>query len=164
MPKMTTQTQARPLFAARLTPHRSLGRRGYRIVVAIMAIAATVPAITFWSLGAWPIVGFMGLDVALVVWALWASLTDRKRYEQVTLWRDQLELKQVDGAGKETLVRFNPGLVKLVVDRDYNERTTGLHLRTRDRDVVLGAFLDNDEKSSFAKAFGTALKRARVSH
>jgi len=161
MPKMTTQTQARPLFAARLTPYRSLGKRGYRVVIAVIAVAATVPAITFYALGAWPIVGFMGLDVALIAWAMWASLRDGKRYEQVTLWPDQLEVKQVDGSGKETLTRFNPHFVKLVVDRDYNERTTGLHLRTRDRDVLLGAFLNNDEKSSFAKAFGTALKRAR---
>ena len=162
MPKMTTQTQARPLFAARLTPHRSLGQRGFRVVIAIVAVAATIPIITFWSLGAWPIIGFMGLDVALIVWAMWASLRDGKRYEQVTLWRDQLELRQVDGNGKETLIRFNPAFVKLVIDRDYNERTTGLHLRTRDRDVVLGDFLNNDEKSSFAKAFGTALRRARA--
>ena len=162
MRKMTTQTQARPLFSAKLTPHRSLGQRGYRVIIAVVALAATVPAITFYSLGAWPIIGFLGLDVALIAWAMWASLKDGKRYEQVTLWRDQLELKQVDGAGKEMLVRFNPSLVKLVVDRDYNERTTGLHLRTRDRDVVLGAFLNNDEKSSFVKAFGTALKRARA--
>jgi len=162
MPKMTTQTQARPLFAARLTPHRSLGRRGFRVVLAIMAVGVTVPAIAFYSLGAWPVVGLLGLDFALIAWAMWASLNDGKRYELVTLWRDQLEVKQVDGAGKETLVRFNPSFVKLVVDRDFNERTTGLHLRTRDRDVVLGAFLNQDEKSSFAKAFGTALKRART--
>jgi len=162
MPKMTTQTQARPLFVAKLTPHRSLGQRGFGVVMAIVAVAATIPAITFYSLGAWPIVGFVGLDVALIVWAMWASLKEGKRYEVVTLWRDQLELKQVDGVGKETLLRFNPGLVKLVVDRDFNERTTALHLRTRDRDVELGAFLNQDEKSSFSKAFGTALKRARV--
>jgi uncharacterized membrane protein len=159
---MTTQTQARPLFSAKLTPHRSLGQRGFRVVIAVVAVAATVPAITFYSLGAWPIVGFMGLDVVLIAWAMWASLKDGKRYELVTLWRDELELKQVDGSGKETLVRFNPSLVKLVVDRDFNERTTGLHLRTRDRDIALGAFLNQDEKSSFAKAFGTALRRARV--
>ena len=99
MPKMTTQTQARPLFSAKLTPHRSLGQRGFRVVIAVVAVAATVPAITFWSLGAWPIIGFMGLDVALIAWAMWSSLKDGKRYEQVTLWRDQLELKQVDGGG-----------------------------------------------------------------
>ena len=159
---MTTQTQARPLFAAKLTPHRSMGRRGFRAVIVLVAVLATIPGIIFFSMGAWPIVGFMGLDVVLIAWAMWASLKDGKRYEQVTLWRDQLELKQVDGGGKETLVRFNPSFVKLVVDRDYNERTTGLHLRTRDRDVVVGAFLNQDEKSSFAKAFGTALKRARA--
>lgn len=162
MPKMTTQTQARPLFAARLTPHRSMGRKGFRVVLAIVAVLATVPGIIFFSLGAWPIVGFLGLDVVLVWWALAASLRDGRRYEQVTLWTDQLELKQVDGKGREVLTRFNPRLVKLVVDRDFNERTTGLHLRTQSRDVRLGAFLDQDEKSSFAKAFGTALKRARV--
>lgn len=162
MPKMTTQTQARPLFAAKLTPHRSLGRKGFRVVVVLVAVLATIPGIIFFSLGAWPIVGFMGLDVALIWWALSASQRDGKRYEEVTLWPDQLELKQVDGVGKETLSRFNPYFVKLVVDRDFNERTTGLHLRTRDRDIVLGQFLNQDEKSSFAKAFGTALKRARV--
>ena len=162
MPKMTTQTQARPLFAAKLTPHRSLGRKGFRVVIMLAAVLATIPGIIFFSMGAWPIVGFLGLDMALIWWAMSASRRDGKRYEEVTLWPDQLEIKQVDGVGKETLSRFNPYLVKLVVDRDFNERTVGLHLRTRDRDVVLGQFLNQDEKSSFAKAFGTALKRARV--
>jgi uncharacterized membrane protein len=158
---MTTQTQARPLFAATLTPHRSMSRRGLRVVVAIVAVLASVPGMIFLSAGAWPIAGFLVLDVVLVWWALWASLRDGRQYERVTLWPDQLELKQVDGRGKETLTRFNPSFVKLVVDRDFNERTTGLHLRTRERDLVLGAFLNQDDKSSFAKAFGTALRRAR---
>ena len=161
MPKMTTQTQARPLFAAKLTPHRSLGRKGFRVVIMLVAVLATIPGIIFFSMGAWPIVGFLGVDMALIWWAMSTSRRDGKRYEEVTLWPDQLEIKQVDGVGKETLSRFNPYFVKLVVDRDFNERTVGLHLRTRDRDVVLGQFLNQDEKSSFAKAFGTALKRAR---
>lgn len=161
MPKMTTQTQARPLFAAKLTPHRSMGRKGARAVIVLVAVLATIPGVVFFSLGAWPIVGFMGLDVLLIWWALSATQRDGKRYEQVTLWPDQLELKQVDGTGKETLTRFNPYFVKLVIDRDFNERTTSLHLRTRDRDIVLGEFLNPDEKSSFSKAFGTALKRSR---
>jgi uncharacterized membrane protein len=162
MPNMSTQTQARPLFAAKLTPHRSLGHRGARVVIAVMAIAATIPGIVFYSLGAWPIVGFLGLDVLLVWWALSANMKDGKRFEEVTLWNDQLELRQVDGHGRESLVRFHPRDVKFVVDRDINERTTGLHLRTRDADFELGAFLELDDKSSFAKAFGTALKRARL--
>ncbi len=159
---MSTQTQAKPLFAAKLTPNRSLGTKGMRVVIALVAILASIPGVLFFSLGAWPIVGFIGLDVVLVVWALSTSFRQGKRYEEITLWPDQLEIKQVDGAGKEVLNRFVPRLVKLVVDRDFNERTTGLHLKSADQDLVLGAFLNQDEKSSFAKAFGTALKRSRL--
>ncbi|WP_421761761.1 DUF2244 domain-containing protein [Devosia sp.] len=159
---MSTQTQAKPLFAAKLTPNRSLGTKGMRVVIALVAIMASIPGVLFFSLGAWPIVGFLGLDVVLVVWALSTSFRQTKRYEEITLWPDQLEVKQVDGTGKEVLNRFAPRLVKLVVDRDFNERTTGLRLKSADCDLVLGAFLNQDEKSSFAKAFGTALKRSRL--
>jgi uncharacterized membrane protein len=145
---MSTQIQARPLFAATLTPHRSLSRKGLRILVAALAVCASIPAIIFFSVGAWPVVGFLGLDVLAVWWALSASLREGKRYEKVTLWPDQLELTRVAARGK-------------VIDRDYNERTTALHLRTRDSDTEIGSFLNADDKASFAKAFGTALKKAR---
>ena len=159
---MTTQTQAKPLFAATLTPHRSLSRRGARIVIALAAVLATIPGVLFFSLGAWPIIGFMGFDVLLVWWALSASMRSGRQYEVVTLWPDQLEVKQVTAKGREQLTRFNPFFVKLVIDRDFNERTTALHLRTRDSDMVIGAFLNPDDKASFAKVFGSALKKART--
>lgn len=161
---MTTQTEARPIFAATLTPHRSLTRSGLRWVVAILAIGASIPGIIFFSIGAWPIVGFMGLDVLAVWWALSASMRDGRQRETVTLWPDELEVKRVAANGREDLLRFNPHLVRLVIDRDYNERTTALHLRTSEADTVIGAFLNPDEKASFAMAFGTALRKARHSH
>lgn len=158
---MTTRTQARPLFAATLTPHRSLSRRGFRLVIAFAAILASIPGMVFFSLGAWPVVGFLGLDVLLIWWALSASRKAGRRYEEVTLWPDQLELRQVSARGKEQILRYNPLLVKLVIDRDINEHTTALHLRTADSDTEIGAFLNPDDKTSFAKVFGTALKKAR---
>lgn len=161
---MTTQTEARPIFAATLTPHRSLTRSGLRWVVAILAIGASIPGIIFFSIGTWPIVGFMGLDVLAVWWALSASMRDGRQRETVTLWPDELEVKRVAANGREDLLRFNPHLVRLVIDRDYNERTTALHLRTSEADTVIGAFLNPDDKASFAMAFGTALRKARHSH
>lgn len=158
---MSTRTKARPLFAATLTPHRSLSRRGFRIALALFAVLASIPGIIFFSFGAWPIVGFLGLDIVLIWWALRTSMAGSKRYEEVTLWPDQLELKQVSARGSEQLLRFSPFVVKLVIDRDFNERTTALHLRTNDRDIEIGAFLNPDDKASFAKVFGTALKKAR---
>ncbi|MHB1102500.1 MAG: DUF2244 domain-containing protein [Devosia sp.] len=158
---MTTRTQARPLFAATLTPHRSLNRRDFRIVTALAAVLASIPGMVFFSLGAWPVICFMGLDVLLIWWALGASMKDGQRHEEVILWPDQLELRQVSARGKEQILRFNPFFVKLVIDRDINERTTALHLRTSDSDTEIGTFLNPDDKASFAKVFGTALKKAR---
>ena len=124
-------------------------------------VMASIPGIVFFSMGAWPIVGFLGLDVLAIGWALAASMKSGKQYEVVTLWPDELEVKQVAASGKAEITRFNPFFVKLVIDRDFNERTTALHLRSRETDLTIGAFMNPDDKASFAKVFGTALKKAR---
>ena len=134
-----------------------------RWVVAAMAVGASIPGMIFFSLGAWPIVGFLGLDVLAVWWALAASRRDGRRFERVTLWPDELEVKRLSASGREELARFSPRATRLVIDRDFNERTTALRLRTADADVEIGAFLSPDDKASFAKAFGTALRKARHS-
>jgi uncharacterized membrane protein len=159
---MTTETQARPLFAARLTPHRSLSPRGIRIVVAVLAGMALLPGVIFALLGAWPVIAFMAMGIVALYFALSYSFRDGRRFEQVTLWRDVLEVRQVGPGGETTQDRFVPAEVRLVVERDFDERTTGIKLRTPERELPLGAFLNPDDKSSFAKAFGTALRKARA--
>jgi uncharacterized membrane protein len=159
---MSTKTQARPIFAATLKPHRSLSPRGKRIVIALIAALALIPGFVFYFAGAWPVVGFMGLDVLAIWVALTISMRGGRAYETVTLWPGALELKKVDAKGVEEVLSFTPFSVRFVIDRDYNERVTALWLRDRDTRIALGAFLSSDEKHSFSKAFGTALKKARA--
>lgn len=160
MPMQATTTA--PLFAAELTPHRSLSPRGMRIVIALVAALAALPGIIFFSMGAWPVVGFMGLDVLAIAWAMSVSMRKGRARQVVTLWAERLAVLSVDGKGAEALRNFNPHTVRLLVDRDFNERTTALRLRSGRDEVELGAFLSLDERSSFAKAFGTALRKARA--
>ena len=103
----------------------------------------------------------MGLAVLAVWGALSSAIRDGRQYEEIALWADQLVLKRVSARGEEQVLRFSPFHVKLVIDRDINERTTALHLRTPDSDTEIGAFLSPDDKASFAKVFGTALRKAR---
>jgi uncharacterized membrane protein len=158
---MSTKIQAKPLFAATLTPHRSLSPRGKRVVIGLVAALALVPGIIFYLAGAWPVVGFMGLDVIAIWIALTVSMRGGKAYEVVTLWPGALELKKVDAKGAEDVLSFSPFNVRFVIDRDFNERVTGLWLREHERKITIGAFLSPDDKQSFSKAFGTALKKAR---
>lgn len=159
---MSTKIQAKPLFAATLTPHRSLSPQGKRLVVGLVAALALVPGIVFYAAGAWPVVGFVGLDVLAIWAALTISMRGGKAYEVVTLWPGSLEIKKVDAKGAEATMSFVPAKIRFTIDRDYNERVTGLWLKEQDRRVALGSFLSPEEKVSFSRAFGTALRKARA--
>jgi uncharacterized membrane protein len=158
---MSTKTQAKPLFAATLTPHRSLTPNGKRLVIGLVAALALVPGVVFYVAGAWPVIGFLGLDVLAIWAAMTISMRGGKAYEVLTLWPSTLELKKVDADGDAETVGFTPAGVRFLIDRDYNERVTALWLRDGARKVPLGAFLSAEEKLSLSKVFGTALRKAR---
>ena len=152
----------KPVFAARLTPYRSLGPVGIRHVVAVFAALAAVPGLYFLSTGMWPIVGALGLATFILWWALSVSLATGKTFEEVTLWRDDLRIRHVTHKGRERQHAFNPFWVRFHVARDYEDRVTRMTLAQRDEAVEIGAFLNPDDKASFAQAFAQALSRNRT--
>jgi uncharacterized membrane protein len=48
-----------------------------------------------------------------------------------------------------------------VLTRDENERTTAMYLTHGSERIEIGAFMAVNDKSSFARAFGQALRKAR---
>ncbi|HEU4987209.1 MAG TPA: DUF2244 domain-containing protein, partial [Rhizobiaceae bacterium] len=63
-----TQTEAadEPFFRALLMPHRSLGRTGFAILIGALLFGWIVTGAFFLSVGAWPVFGFLGLDVLAI--------------------------------------------------------------------------------------------------
>lgn len=160
MPMQATTTS--PLFAAELTPHRTLGRGGMQLVVALVILLILSPLLLALSAGVGPLLGFIVLDMIAIGATLLLSSRQGKKREIVRLWSDQLEVVSVDTKGDRVLRRFNPNAVRLVLDRDVNEKTLALRLRANRDEMEIGAFLNSDDKASFAKAFGTALRKARA--
>lgn len=158
MPLQATTTT--PLFAAALKPDRSPRVVGGWVAYAVAAVATTplavlVPEVLLPALAAFGI-GGAGLT------ALSVRQSRQKRVtQQVTLWPDQLEIVTIAANGDRSLHRFDPKTVRLVLDRDENEKTTAMRLRTGKEEFALGAFLKPEDRSSFARAFGTALRQAR---
>ena len=151
-----------PLFAALLTPHRSLSPSAIRWVIAFTALMASIPGIAFFAMGAWPVVGLMGLDVILLTWALTASFADKDAFEEITLWPDALEIRNVSKTGKETNFSLNPFMVRFSVSRDDEARITALKIVARDTEIEIGRFLTPDDKANFAAVFAPALHRAKA--
>ena len=57
------------LFSALLTPHRSLNRTGFLVLMTFIGAVSFIAGMAFLLMGAWPVLGFFGLDVLAIYWA-----------------------------------------------------------------------------------------------
>ncbi|MDB5650855.1 MAG: uncharacterized protein JWL62_2375 [Hyphomicrobiales bacterium] len=149
------------IFAARLVPHRSLSQANFRLLLMIFAGACAITTLPFLLLGAWPIVGFMGLDVALFYFAFRANYRAARAYEEVTVTPLELHVAKVSAKGRRADWRFNPSWVR--VERDDHEEygLQSLALTSRGRKLEIAAFLGPDAKAEFAERLTRALAEAR---
>jgi uncharacterized membrane protein len=149
------------LFSAILTPYRSLTGVGFLAVMLALGGISFASGMMFLLLGAWPVVGFLGLDVALVYWAFKSNYRAANAYEEVTVTSSELKLRKVSHRGEIAEWSFNPLWVKL--DREVDEEfgTARLFLVSRGRRLPLAAFLAPQEKDSFAAALGAAIGEAK---
>ena len=67
----------------------------------------------FYLLGAWPVIGFLGLDVALVYWAFRANYRAAAAFEEVTVTPSELRLRRVSHRGEVAEWTLNPLWTKL---------------------------------------------------
>ena len=149
-------TDSAAQFDAVLHPHRSLSRRGFLIVMLAVGVISFVGGVVFLMMGAWPVFGFFGLDVALIYFAFRLNFRDGRRYERVTLGEGGLDVLQVAPDGSETRSSFQPYWTRVLVDDEGC-----LVLRSHGKSMELGRFLVEHEKESFRAALDEALHRVR---
>jgi uncharacterized membrane protein len=149
------------IFSAVLTPHRSLGPTGFLIFMLVLGGMSFATGIVFLILGAWPVFGFLGLDVLLVYWAFRINYRSAAAYEQVTVTASELTVRKVSHHGRIRQWTMNPVWVRL--DRDEHEEfgIERLFLVSRGRKLAIASFLGPREKDSFARALSAALGEAR---
>ena len=59
-------TTATVFFERVLLPHRSLPPHGFYVLMGLLGVTSIAVGIGFVAIGAWPICGFFGLDIALL--------------------------------------------------------------------------------------------------
>ncbi|HEX2592506.1 MAG TPA: DUF2244 domain-containing protein [Rhizomicrobium sp.] len=110
--------------------------------------------------GAWPVMPFLGLDVALLAWAFRKSTLNAKREERVTLTPEELHIACVPPKGAAKEVSLNPYWVRVDMD-DPAEHWSQITLWSRGRGWRIGAFLAPAERVRFAAELKDALRAAR---
>ena len=101
------------IFSATLTPHRSLGRAGFLILMLLFGGISFVTGMLFLVIGAWPVLGFFGLDVLLLYLAFRLNYWHAEAYEEVTVTPSVLKVRKVSHLGRAREWALNPLWVRL---------------------------------------------------
>ena len=149
-----------PTFEAIITPHRSLGETGLRRLVAVMLLLSATVSTGVWLLGAWPVLGFNGAEMALAIVLLRRNARERRTTERLVLSERGLQVVRIDGRGRETARRLDNAWLQAVL-QDRPGRTPALLLVERGRQLEVGTDLGEAEKRDLAQALRAALHRQR---
>src|ERR1700720_2498996 len=149
------------LFSALLTPHRSLNRTGFLVLMAFVSVVSFAAGLAFLLMGAWPVFGFFSLDVLAIYWAFRVNFLRAKASEEISVTASELRVRRVSHRGHVVEWVLNPLWVQLDQKIHAEFGIEKLYLVSRGRRVCIASFLGADEKASFAKSLSAALQAAK---
>ncbi len=160
MTQISTPTQEPRLFSAILHPHRSLSNTNFLILLGFIGVVSFVTGVAFTLMGAWPVMGFYGLDVLAIYFAFKINYRAGKAYELIELSPELLKITQVQPSGRSRSFDFNPYWVKVLLN-EWPDGSADLKLALHGNEFEFARFLNAEEKKDFAQALRGALTNAR---
>src|SRR5258708_25648010 len=149
------------LFSALLTPHRSLNRTGFLVLMGFLSTVSFAAGVAFLLMGAWRVFGFFGLDVLVIYWAFRVNFRDAKATEEIRVTPSELRIRRVSHRGQVVEWVLNPLWVQLDQKTHAEFGVEKLYLLSQGLSISIARFLGADEKASFARALTAALQVAK---
>jgi uncharacterized membrane protein len=133
-----------------LLPRCSLSTRGARLFIAIVGVPTFAIGTVYALHGMWPVLLFAGLEMAVLAWAVRASMRAGSEREAIAIDELSITIRRTGPAGEHFLVFPRHGSeVKL------HAPSTALHpsrlvLESRGAACEVGRFLTEDERRTLA--------------
>lgn len=158
-----SETSQTPGFEAVIHPYRSLSAQGFRILFCAVIALNLIGAVVTMSIGAWPVVGFLGLDVLALYVAFRVNYAQMRAFERIVVDGDTLVVERVDREGARRAWKFPAYWVSVWYEGDEERGISTLTLRSHGRALEIGGFLSPFERKDFADTLRAALHDARRS-
>jgi len=142
-------------FMTSLRPHRSLSPNGFKWLIRGVLAANVMIGLPMYLLGAWPVVGFLGLDVALLWFLFQRNFLDARRSETLLLNERELIVNRVAPDGEREEHRLDAYWLKV-------EQGEKLVVTSRGNRVVIGRFLSPAERHQLGEQLAAALAEMRA--
>lgn len=148
-------------FSAILRPNRSLGPNGFLALMIFFGGVSFITGMAFLMMGAWPVLGFFGLDVLILYIAFRLNYRDGRAFETVDIRPEALTIQRVGADGRSQSFDFNPYWVRVLTEAEPSGRVT-LRLVSHGRSLTIAGMLSDEERLEFATALNTALDRLKM--
>ena len=150
-------------WVATLTPHRSLSRRGFLAVMGLVAGVNFIAGLVFFLIGAWPVVGFCGLDVAIMWLAFRRNFADARRAERIEVTEHELVLERLAEGQEREVQHYVRRWVRIDLEVDRERELIGrLFIASHGQRTEIGSFLAPFERQELAVALKAALAMPRI--
>jgi uncharacterized membrane protein len=151
-----------PFFQRVLSPHRSLPPRNFHMLMGLLGLISFAAGVGFVAVGAWPVFGFFGLDVALVYVAFRLNYRTVRQSETIRLADDVFSVERVSVRGDRRSWRFHPFWVKVILE-EQPDTSNRLLVASHGRSLVIGDFAPPATRRELAATLRDALTRWRNS-
>ena len=131
------------------------------MLLGLFGLCGLLTSLPFVLMGAWPVAGFIGLDILALYFAFRVNMRDARAYEDVAVTPLALTLAKVSAAGQRRAWRFNPLYTRVEQQEVEDFGLVRLDLVSRDRRVEVGGFLGPEARGEFARELRGALATAR---
>ena len=151
-----------PFFERVLLPHRSLPSRNFHMLMGLLGLVSVAAGVGFVTVGAWPVIGFFGLDVALVYLAFRLNYRTARQSETIRLADDVFLVERVGVRGERRNWRFQPFWVRVILE-ERPDASNRLLVASHGRSLVIGDFAPPAARRELAVTLRDALTRWRNS-
>ena len=138
-------------------PYRSLSKKGFKNLMLVVCFIFFSVGIFFWHIGAWPVFGFLGLDVFLLYYAFRINYKSGEIFETIKLIKQNLLITRNFPSGKKQTWNLEPYWTKVEILNPATHQHN-LIIKSKNKVVSLGSFLNYNDKKILLKKIESALK------
>jgi len=144
-----------------MTPNRSFDRRHARGLIVVVTAVFLLGGLRLALIGAWPVIPFMVVDIALLTWAFRASYRSGQITERLRLMPGRLTLERVDPSGGERRIDLDPDDARARLET-ISDQENRLWIESRTNSVSIGSFLSPSERAAIHTVVRDGLVEGRL--
>lgn len=156
-----TDTPSIVYFDATLTPNTSLSPRAFLIIMGLVGGMSFLGGVMFLPLGAFPVIGWFGLDALAIWYAFRKNFRNLKEETTVRITAETIRLAHTRPGFEMKEVCLPTAFTRLSLVNPPR-RQTELRLAHGQTAYVIGRFLSPRERQSLHAAIASAISRARA--